>query len=66
MRKKYMLNTGTGTLHIVGYCCHTKGSHLDKVFFETEQEAYNYAGKQIKFCKICDKVKEQKLEEADI
>jgi len=63
MEKKYMWNQETGTLHIVGYCCHTKGHHSDKLYFDTEQEAYNFAGRKIKPCSICEKVKEKIIKE---
>lgn len=56
--KKYVLNESTGTLHILGYCTHSTHKFDNAVTFETEQEAFEYAGKHIKLCKICERKKE--------
>lgn len=55
---KYVLNESTGTLHIKGYCTHSTRKFDKGVTFKTEQEAYEYAGKHIKLCKLCERKKE--------
>ena len=57
--KNYFLNTKTGTLHIKGYC-HVSLPYNIK-WFDTEAEAYSFAGRSIKPCKICERTKEHKL-----
>lgn len=57
-----MLNVDTGKLHIIGYCPHTtktKPNHIE--FFDTEQEAHKFAGKNIRSCNLCEKEKEKIL-----
>jgi len=61
MGKKYALNTGSSTLHIIGLCSHTKYPNPQWVYFETEEEAYHFAGKYIKPCKLCERKKEQQV-----
>lgn len=63
MSEKYVYNTGTGTLHIKGFCCHSKFKSVPDNYkcFETEQEAYNYAGRKIKPCGLCQNEKEKRL-----
>ena len=41
MNSKYVLNTGSATLHIVGYCHFTKHEKPEWKYFQTEEEAYN-------------------------
>lgn len=55
MSKKYVLNTGTGVLHIKGFCCHSKSILSNHKSFNTEEEAYNYAGRRIRPCCLCQK-----------
>ncbi len=61
MKKKYFLNTSTGTLHITGYCHQTKCLPYHIEWFDTEEEAHLFAGRSIKPCKVCDKKKEKLL-----
>ena len=61
MSKKYVLNTGTGVLHIKGFCCHSKSILSNHRCFNTEEEAYNYAGRGIRPCCLCQKKKEKRL-----
>lgn len=61
MNSKYVLNTGSATLHIVGYCHFTKHEKPEWKYFQTEEEAYNYAGRNIKPCKLCAQKKEEIL-----
>lgn len=60
----YIYNKSTGTLHIEGFCYHGKVGVANGVRFNTEAEAYAYAGQQIKPCKTCQNKKEQMLREA--
>ena len=40
----YFYNLDTGALHIEGYCPHSKIRPNHSKRFETEDEAYNFAG----------------------
>jgi len=54
MKKKYMLNINTGTLHIIDACYLSKvGTPSNVKFFDTEDEAVNYSGRYMKNCKLC-------------
>lgn len=64
MNLQYIYNENTGTLHIKGFCYQAKETLVHFRVFQTEKEAYDYAGQQIKPCKDCQKKKEQKLMEA--
>lgn len=61
----YFYNANNGTLHIIGYCTHSKGQpDKDHLIFETEVEAEQYAGgtgKRIHMCKICQKKRDKML-----
>lgn len=59
--KKYVLNTDTGKLHIYGYCTYSNGKGDNYKYFDSEQEAYEFAGKHINPCKNCEKMKERIL-----
>lgn len=59
--KKYILNKNTGTLHIENYCAHAQKSLYKAAAFETEQEAFQHAGKHVKLCKLCERKKEEFL-----
>lgn len=61
MNKQYLYNEKTGTLHILGYCSYVKYGLVQLKSFDTEQEAYAYAGKNIKPCKSCEREKEARL-----
>lgn len=62
MSKKYVFNTGPGVLHIKGFCSHSKGILANYKCFNTEEEAYNYAGRRIRPCCLCQKEKEKRLQ----
>lgn len=67
MDLQYIYNEDTGTLHIkgvTGFCYHAKASLTHCKIFPTEKAAHDYAGQQIKPCKICQEKKEQMLKEA--
>ena len=59
---KYFLNTGTGKLHIEGFCYHAMTKPFNGMEFETEDEARRYAGDNLTWCKICERRKEQIFE----
>ncbi len=64
MKEKFLYNPRTHTLHIKGYCTHTKG-HVEDCYipFDTENEAIAYDGRAVGMCKICQKKREEKMEE---
>lgn len=65
MSKKYMINTDTGALHIVGFCFHTtKTKPVHIKYFDTEEEAYLEFGRKVSPCDLCQKEKEKRMEEA--
>jgi len=55
MVAKYFVNPNTGTLHMVGGCCHSKIVPKDSRQYGTEDEAISYEQKYMKHCKICFK-----------
>lgn len=59
MEKKYIYNKLTHTLHIKGYCCHTKGVRADYLEFDSEDAALAYDGRAVGLCKICQRKREQ-------
>lgn len=61
---KYMYNPGSKTLHIIGYCHISKVKSLPQEYkyFDTEKEAHEYAGEQIKPCMLCEREKEKILD----
>ena len=61
MKHQYVYNENTGALHIVGFCQHTNPMPVRYRIFDTEQEAYTYAGKHIKACKTCEQKKEVQI-----
>ena len=63
MKEKFAYNLKTHTLHIVGYCQHTKPTTPDWIPFNTEDEALAYDGRAVGLCKLCQKAREKKLEE---
>ncbi len=58
-KKLYCFNPRTKTLHIRGGCVHSGG--IDYEQYATEQEAYAEQGRQIKFCKNCERKREEIL-----
>ena len=63
MGEEYLYNRKTDTLHIRGYCQHTKGLCADYIMFTTEDEALAYDGRAVGMCKLCQKRREQILRE---
>ncbi|MBQ8746392.1 MAG: hypothetical protein IJZ08_00815 [Clostridia bacterium] len=65
MKKNYMVNTDTGTLHIVGFCSHTtKTRPVHIKYFDTEEDAYLELGRKVKPCNVCQTEKEKRLEKS--
>ena len=50
---KYNLNTNTNTYHIEGFCYRSKP--IECKSFQTENDVIKYGGKNVKFCKNCQK-----------
>jgi len=59
----YFYNKDTGALHIEGLCRHSKlrPNHIE--VFDTEKEAYDFAGQKIHMCEICQRKRDQKMKE---
>lgn len=58
----YFYNLDTGTLHIEGYCGQSNPHPNHIKYFDTEQEAYAFAGRQkIHMCEECQKKRDEKL-----
>lgn len=62
--KKYFYNEGTGKLHILGCCAHSKVLPYKIKWFETFDEALKYGVSALSMCKTCQKKKEKIMEEA--
>ena len=63
MSNEYLYNRKTDTLHIRGYCQHTRGLCANYIVFATEDEALAYDGRAIGMCKLCQKKREQIIKE---
>lgn len=64
MAKKYMINTGTGVLHIVGFRPHTNKTHPVNIkYYNNEEKAYLEFGRKVSPCNLCQKEKERRMEE---
>ena len=59
--KKYLYNTKTHTIHIKGFCQHTKGNS-SYLAFATEDEVLAYDGRSVGMCKLCLKKREKTME----
>ena len=59
-KEAFLYNEKTHTLHIKGYCCHTKGVFTGLIPFSSEDEALAYDGRAVGMCKICQKKREQR------
>lgn len=61
----YLYNTKTGTLHIIGYCTHSKGKQDNEhLHFNRQEDAERFAGRtgsKINMCKICKKKRDEVL-----
>lgn len=61
MQKKYLYNTSTGRLHIVGYCPASTTKPYQIKYFDTEDDALAYDGRAVSMCKICMRKREQEM-----
>ena len=50
---KYNLNINTSTYHIEGLCYNS--TPIECKSFPTENEVLKYGGRNVKFCKVCQK-----------
>lgn len=55
---KYNLNINTNTYHIEGLCYNS--TPIECRSFPTENEVLKYGGRNVKFCKVCQKRFEEK------
>lgn len=62
MKEKFLYNPKTHTLHIKGYCMHTKGARSDYIPFDSEDKALAYDGRAVGMCKICLRQREKRME----
>ncbi len=53
MQKGYFVNSNTGTLHIIGGCCHSETIPKDLKIFKSEDEAIAENQRYMKHCKLC-------------
>lgn len=60
MKEKYLYNSGTHTIHIVGYCHHTKGKNTGFIPFNTEDDILAYDGRGARMCALCQKEREKR------
>jgi hypothetical protein len=51
----FVLNAKTATMHIYGYCQHTKVRSIPIRLFDTQEELESYAGRKLTLCKDCQK-----------
>lgn len=58
----YIYNKLTKTLHIKNFC--SVGSEVDNELFENEMDVIKSKGKKFIMCELCEKKKEQILQEA--
>ena len=58
----FLYNAKNHTLHIKGYCQHTKG-RTDYLPFNSEDEVLAHDGRAVGFCKLCQRKREQLMEE---
>lgn len=58
-KRAYAYNSGTKALHITGFCKDAFGNH----YFDSEGEAIRFAGRQIFFCTICARKRDELVRE---
>lgn len=62
MRKPYIYNTKTHTLHIEGFChCTFEGMSYGSEYkcFSTENDAVTFDGRTVSMCKLCMKKRDK-------
>lgn len=65
MSKNYILNKDTGTLHFRGYCQyvpHTVENNDNYISFATENSARRENAISVKWCKVCARKIQNKLD----
>ena len=55
----FVLNVKTDTMHIHGFCQHTKVRKTPIRLFDTPAELEAYAGRKLRLCKECQKTLER-------
>ena len=61
--KNYLYNPNTHTIHIKGYCHHTKVKCLPYIAFATEDDVLAYDGRSAGMCKLCQNNRDKIMEE---
>ncbi len=51
----FIINTNTDTMHIHGFCQHTKPRKVPIRLFDRPEELECYAGRKLRLCKVCEK-----------
>ena len=59
----YFYNIDTGTLHIEGFCPQSNPHPYHIKRFDTEKQAYDFAGQKIHMCELCQKKRDEKMKE---
>ena len=59
MKKLYLYNTNTHTLHINNFCKDAKGVGL--IEFDSENSAIKYYGRSLRMCEKCTEKREEIL-----
>jgi len=65
MKKPYVYNVKTHTLHIEGFCHFTsEGMHYDENYkcFQSEDEAVAFDGRTVSMCKLCMKKRDDMIQ----
>lgn len=62
MPEQFLYNEKKHTLHIKGYCMHSRGETTGYRPFNSENEALAYDGRAVGMCKLCQKEREKRLE----
>ena len=58
----FIINSKTTTMHIYGGCQQTKARSIPLRLFDTPQELEVYAGRKLKLCENCRKMREKQQE----
>lgn len=57
----YFYNTDTGALHIKSFCGQSSPYPNHVKFFESEKDAYDFAGQKIYMCETCQRKRDELL-----
>ena len=58
----FIINSKTTTMHIYGGCQQTKARSIPIRLFDTPRELEVYAGRKLKLCENCRKMREKQQE----